>query len=110
MSVPSPWSALILAAAAYRIWRMLAEDTVFDGPRHWLVGLPWGWQEGDAIPQKYRVALAEFLTCPWCLGFWISLGVWGLWQVDTFKATVALTPFAISTAVGITRTKLDPPD
>jgi len=46
MDVPSPWVALILLAASFRIWRLLADDEILERPRYWLVRLPRGWQEG----------------------------------------------------------------
>lgn len=110
MSVPSPWIALLLAAASFRIWRLLSEDTILDTPRRWVVNLPKNWEEGMQIPPNYRDKLAELINCPWCLGFWVSLVMWGLWQIDEHWVEVFATPFAISAAVGIIRTKLDPPE
>lgn len=110
MDVPSPWIALILVMGCYRIWRLLAEDTVLDVPRKWLVRLPRKWEEGDPLPEEYRLKLAIFLSCPWCFGWWIVLSVWGLWLLSHHWTAVFMTPWAISAGVGITRHKLDPPD
>lgn len=110
MSVPGPWSALILIACAYRVWRLLAEDSILDEPRQRLVGLPPGWKEGDLIPAHYRNGLAAFINCPWCLGFWISVVLWGAWEISPFWTEVFAFPFAISAGVGIVRGKLDPPE
>jgi hypothetical protein len=108
VTVPSPWIALILVAASYRIWRLLADDIILDRPRNWVVRLPRGWEEGDPIPASYRIELANFITCPWCFGFWITLAVWVIWQIEPHWTTILLVPFALSAAVGITRINLDP--
>jgi len=108
MSVPSPWTALLLIAAAYRIWRLLSEDVILDWPRRKVVRLPYRWEEGEVIPPNYRAGLAEFISCPWCLGFhvcWILWLCWVLWPTET---TFLSTPLAFSAAVGIVRVKLDP--
>lgn len=110
MTVPSPWVALLLVAGTYRLWRLLSEDTILDRPRRWLVRLPRDWSEGDPIPRSYRSGLAEFITCTWCLGFHISWIVWLIWEIEPHWTEILLIPFAISTAVGIVRVKLDPPE
>lgn len=99
MSIPNWWETLLLALAAYRTWRLLAEDTILDTPRSWLVGLS-GWKAGQPTPLSYRAWLAEFITCPWCWGAWVSIGWWLLWQAFPHFTLVASVPFAISVAVG----------
>jgi hypothetical protein len=101
MSFPGAWVTIILLAAAFRIWRLLAEDFILDRPRHWIVNLPRNWKEGDAIPKNYREKLAEFINCPWCFGFWISIAVWGLWQINEHWTEVLCVPLAISAGVGL---------
>lgn len=110
MTVPDPWSALILVACIYRLWRLLAEDTILDQYRYQLVGLPTNWQEGDEIPPAYRSGLAQFINCSWCFGFWIGLAVWGVWELVPYWTEVISIPFALSAGVGVIRARLDPPD
>jgi hypothetical protein len=110
MAVPSPWAALILVAAAYRLWRLLAEDTILNTPRRRLVNLPLDWEEGEPVPDDYRIGLANFISCPACFGFWISLSVWLLWEANAHWTEVFSMPFAISAAVIVVRARLDPPD
>lgn len=110
MIVPSPWIALLLSAASYRIWRLLAEDTILDRPRRWIVKLPRRWREGMPIPSEYRSDLAQFINCPWCFGWWIALSVWALWEANHHWTEIVAVPFAISAAVGIIRSQLDPPE
>jgi Protein of unknown function (DUF1360) len=83
--VTADWYALILLAlAAFRVWRLLAVDMVLDGPRE---RLPKSW--------------AWFVDCPWCLGFWVSLGWWAGYQLWPHAALVVAVPFAVSTLVGL---------
>lgn len=107
MTVPSPWVALLLAAASYRLWRLVAEDSILDRPRRWIVRLPREWHEGQMLPEGYRLGLAAFLNCAWCSGFWLTVGVWLLWQADEHWTEVLAVPFALSAAVGIIRGTLD---
>jgi hypothetical protein len=105
--IPDWWTLILLGLAAYRIYRLIAMDTLLDIPRAWLVGLPRNWREGMALPQGYRSRIAEFLVCPWCLGFWVSLGWWAAWQQWPREALIVAAPFALSTAVGLIA-QLDP--
>jgi hypothetical protein len=101
MNVPDWWTLILLGLAAYRMFRLIAMDTLLDTPRGWLVRLPPGWREGMALPRGYRSRLAEFLVCPWCLGFWVALAWWGAWQLWPHGVLVVAAPFAISAVVGL---------
>lgn len=107
-NVPGIWEAVLLSAFAYRLWRLLAEDVILEHPRRWLVRLDRDWEEGLALPDGYRFGLAEFINCPWCLGFWLSVLVWLAWLVEPTGTLVVAVPFAISVAVGVIRINLDP--
>lgn len=96
--IPSPYAALLLALAAYRLWRLIAEDDVFDRPRRWLLRLG-DWRDGQAAPPAYRDRLAEFITCPWCLGFWLAVAWWVAWLGLEEWALFAAVPFALSAVV-----------
>lgn len=100
MNGTSWWTYFLLTMAAYRIYRLIAMDTLLDIPRAWLVGLS-GWKEGTPPPPGYRQRLAEFLVCPWCLGFWVALGWWGAWQLWPHAILIASVPLALSTGVGL---------
>lgn len=110
MSVPSPWVALLLLAASYRLWRLLAEDDILDWPRRWVVRLPREWQEGQMLPEGYRIRAAAFITCPWCFGFWLAIAVWLLWQAEPHWTEVLAVPLALSAGVGLIRANLDEDD
>lgn len=108
MTIPDWYELLLLALASFRIWRLVGEDDLFDRPRRWLVRLGPDWKsEGDSVPDGYRIRLAEFITCPWCLGFWITLAVWAMYQIWEFGTLVVAVPLAISALVGFMRSRLD---
>ncbi len=91
--VPTWWAFLLLALAAFRVWRLLAEDAILDRPREWaLHKLPKG---------------EEFLVCPWCAGFWISVLWWLAWVAWPRWTLVVAAPFAINAIVGLTAANLD---
>ena len=91
---PTWWGVVLLSLAAFRTWRILAEDTVFDSLRR-------------------RVARAdskreEFITCPWCAGFWIAMLWWLAWILSARWALIVATPLAISAVLGLIAANIDP--
>lgn len=116
--IPRPYEFVLLALIAYRTWRLIAEDDILERPRYWLVRLPRGWEEGDAIPKEYREKLALFITCPWCAGAWVSgviylayLATLGEWPDSSEEVATGIGVwFAISASVGLIRSTLDPPE
>ncbi len=109
MAVPDWWTTALLALACFRVYRLLAEDTVLDKPRARALRLSSAWNPGQPIPPGYRERVGEFMQCPWCLGFWLALAWWISWQIWPHGTTVVAVPFAISTVVGI-MAKLDKGD
>lgn len=105
--IPSPFAFVLLALAVFRVWRLLAEDTILDGPRAWLLGVP-GWKPTghETPPDGYRTKLATFLTCPHCAGFWISVSAWGLWLLTPWWTVTLAVPLAISAVVGVLGSRL----
>jgi len=108
-NVPSAWEFVLGALAVYRVWRLLAEDEILEVPRRKLLRYV-GWKEGDPLPDGYRVKWRDFLVCPWCAGFWLSVLAWGFWLLAPSLALVVATPFAVSAVVGLIRRNLDPPE
>lgn len=105
---PQPWEFVLLAAAAFRLWKLLAEDTVLDRPRAWALRAgKWRPDSAKAPPKRYRSELATFLTCPWCAGFWIALLLWIAWVLVPDVTLAATVPLALSAAVGAVATTLD---
>lgn len=108
--VPSWWEFLLLAAAVYRIWRLFSEDTILDRPRKWVLGLPPSFDADAEDPTSYpnyREHLATFLTCPWCMGFWMSVLAWTAWLITPVGAVAAAVPWALSAAVGVAAKHLE---
>lgn len=99
MKIPDWWEAFLLGFAAWRIFYLLAYDDILDRPRRYVTRLAPDWRkEGDATGNHYRWRLGQFLECPYCLGFWVALGVWGAWQLwphGTLVAAGALTLSAL---------------
>lgn len=90
---------VLLALASWRFWRLVALDAITDGIRRKVTGLG-DWTEVDVIPWEYREGLADFISCPWCLGFWLSIGWWLSWLIFPHVTLVAAVPFAVSALVG----------
>lgn len=111
MSIPDWWGFTLLALAAYRTWRLVAEDDILDRPRRWVLRLGRDWEkDGDPVPDGYRVKWGLFLTCPWCAGFWVTVLWWAAWQVTERWTLIIAVPFAASAVVGFLRVNLDPPE
>lgn len=100
MNVPNWWAAILLGLAAWRTWKLLAEDDILNKPRRYVTRMGPKWKkEGDPLPKAYRDGLAEFLKCPYCLGFWTALGWWGLWQAWPHGTLVAAGAVAVTALV-----------
>lgn len=113
--IPTPWVAVVLALGTFRIVRLVGWD---DWPyavrlRHWLGGrnernqgekVIWNDERGTYT----RPVLMKFLVCPWCVGFWISVGVYVAWKFEPTATLYVLAPFALSAAVGLIAKNWDP--
>lgn len=93
--VPDWWAFVLLFLAAYRTWRLLALDAVFDRWRRPIL---------RRVPEK----LHEGVECPFCFGFWVGAAWWLFWVASHRWALVAATPFALSAAIGVWTANLDP--
>jgi hypothetical protein len=123
--VPPPYAFFLLALGAYRLTRLGGWD---DWPpiyrlRAFVIGEEWVPDEGaapelpgktpdsevaDVRPSYRRPLLAHLVHCPFCLGWWVSLGCYLAYLLAGRWALVALAPFAISGAVGLVAKNLDP--
>lgn len=88
MSVPDWWEALLLAGAALRTWRLLALDTVLSRPRM-------------RVLARVSDGAIDFVFCPWCLGWWVTLVWWAGWLAAGTWAVGIAVPLALSAAVGM---------
>ena len=100
MNIPDWYEIILLSLAAWRIFQLIAVDSILDRPRRYVTRLGKKWEkEGDALPKEYREKWALFLQCPYCLGFWIGLAWWGAWLIWPYETLVAAVPFVISAGV-----------
>ena len=81
---------LILSLATFRVTRLLIEDFILEPLR-------------DRTIHKLdpRNKFRELFECPWCLGFWLSIGAVVLFLLFPVVTIWLALPFAISTAVGL---------
>lgn len=86
--IPSPWVFALLALAAWRVWKLIAEDTITAPIRARFID-GHEWRE-------------TFAQCPWCAGFWIALAWTVAFWLEPHWTTVAAVPFALSATVGLT--------
>lgn len=77
-------SLAILILAAYRITRFFVFDSLMgfnlasgSSAATWLDG--WAYDEEGEDRSFLRGKVGDLLACPFCLGFWISAGLWLLW-------------------------------
>lgn len=83
--MPSPYEAVLLALAAWRVWHLIALDDITDRPRRYIT-------DG-------REKVLDFVECPYCMGFWVSLG-WVLgFAIDDDVTLWAALPFAVNAGV-----------
>ncbi len=82
MSVPDWWEAVLLALAAWRVFQLISEDEILDRPRRYVTG-------------KISPYWEDFITCPYCAGFWITFLWWGAWQIWDHGTLVLASLFAI---------------
>lgn len=69
---------LIVGLAAYRLARAVSVDTITDPARAWLYEAAYG-PDGEAEGGWGWRWIYGLLSCGYCCGFWISLGLYALW-------------------------------
>lgn len=95
--MPDWWEFTLVSLAALRTWRLLGADVLLDRPRDWLTRR----DRFESNPGTYRRGLDEWLHCPWCLGFWVTLLWWAAWFVWPAAVGFAAIPFAASAVVAL---------
>lgn len=84
--MPTPFEAVLLGLAAWRTWHLVAKDDITERPRTWALA---------RLSEKWD----DFIECPFCAGFWISLGWVGAFVLWDEGAVWAALPFALNSAV-----------
>lgn len=120
--IPPPYAFILLALGAFRLTRLAGWDDLppIAAARAWLVGEEWTAGRTPDLPGKTpdseidevrpsyrRPLLAHFVACPWCIGAWISLGVYTAWLLAPHATLLVLVPFALSGVVGLIAKNLD---
>lgn len=99
-------SLVVLVLAAIRITRFVRLDKAGSPIRHLILGV-FGWTavllrlKGKTT--RGRMAAKDLISCPYCIGFWISLLCgfsWVLWG-DTVVWLALMLPWALSWIVGL---------
>lgn len=96
MRVPDWYAILLLAFAAFRVWKLIGEDTILDWPRARVI--EFAFHRGGTKAKDYVETLLE---CPWCAGFWVSLAWWGAWEAWPHTTLIVAAPFVVSALVGL---------
>lgn len=96
---------LVLGAlASYRITRLVTTDKIaepFTERIRWFFERRWEAKHPEAVPgDEWNSKLAFLLSCPWCLGFWVSGVVTVILSVAYGLNYPILTWLAMSTVVG----------
>ncbi len=99
--IPSWWQFVILALAAFRIWRLIGIDDITAGLRDRVT------HRSMADTDGYRPTFDKFLGCPWCAAAWIALALTAAWWIWPHATLLVCVPFAVSAVVGLVSKNLD---
>lgn len=120
--IPTPWVAVVLMLAVFRLNRLLSYDHFppVARLRAWAVG-EHSTTSGDQnarmgltsapvqVATSYRrETLHELLACVFCIGFWTALAVYGFWLWQPTWALYAAAPLALNAAAALAARWLDP--
>lgn len=120
--IPSPWVALVVVLAVFRLCRLAGWDEFppVVRARVWLVGAEVASSASanqrmsitnDAAPEEVwtyrRPLLADLLSCAFCLGWWLSLVAYLAWLAEPTWTLYVCAPLALSAAVGLIAKNLD---
>jgi hypothetical protein len=92
-------TAVILALGVYRIWMLIAKDSITQPWRERILSYDDNGNMNRWPHPHRRIAL--FVHCPWCLGFWLSLAASAAYWEWPHATRLALAPFALSAAVAL---------
>lgn len=128
--IPHPWAAVVLALGAYRLTRLIGWDTFppVAVARAWILGETWPG-ELNRMPDDVREVewmamlrsdpelaasrtyvhplLADLVSCPFCLGWWVALATYAAWLWLPTATLYAMSPLALAAAVGLVAKNLD---
>lgn len=71
-----PWVFLLALLAAYRVTRLVTTDKIAEPVteriRWWFERRWYAKHDGPGSEDEWNSKWAYMLSCPWCLGFWVS--------------------------------------
>jgi hypothetical protein len=88
--MPKPWEFAVLTLAIYRLCRLAGWDTIT-----------------EPIRKRLPPAFVEFLSCPFCFGFWLSVAAYIAWRLEPRPTLIVATVLALSGAAGFVATRPD---
>ncbi len=104
---PSPLELVLIVGLAARLTRLVVVDAIASRFRDWIRWI--GEQIGDA---RGLVWADDLVTCPFCVGFWISAAVVASWATvgHTGVWRLVAAAFTLSYAAGHLVGRLDVED
>jgi len=99
--VTEPWQFVVIALAAFRLTRFFTLDSLIganlDSGSKFSIALDaWAFDPEGTERGWLRGKIGDLLVCTYCIGFWISLGCWWLWDRDFQHVREGLLVFAIA--------------
>ena len=98
------WLVALASLAAYRVTRLVTLDKIAEPVAErirWFFEHRWEAKHPEAVPNHdWNSKLAFLLSCPWCLGFWVSGVVTVILSVAYGLDYPVITWLAMSTIVG----------
>lgn len=97
------WLVLLATLAAYRITRLVTKDTIAEPVTErvrWWFERRWQRKHGPGSGEDWNSKLAYLLSCPWCLGFWVSGVTAVLLSLAYGLDYPVITWLAMSTVIG----------
>lgn len=116
--IPGPYELLLLAVGGFRLVRLVGWDTITEPARRWLTGYDDEGaptlsdddyrENGDPVHHSVaRVYVSTLVRCPWCIGFWIALALYGAWLLAPAAVVAVMVPLTLSAAFGLIAKNLD---
>jgi len=93
---------VLLVLAAWRVWKLIGDDVIFDRPRAWLIDALVNARPPFKTGGERRAAYwSDFLSCPYCLGTWCFVIWWGAWMLAPDVTLISAGVIAGSALVGL---------
>lgn len=108
MRHPDGLEFFVLTMAAFRLVRLVGWDKLTRGFRERLCRM--AEREGHTYTggKPYRQGVHEWITCPWCMGAWVTGAWWLAWLAWPSAVYGLSVPLAAMALVGLIAKTLDP--